>query len=1155
VEGAGQLVGAVQDRVAVGTAAVFVDGDRVGSAVLVDGRYLLTARHVVSEEDETGWGPPADLVTLVFPGVRGGEVTATPVVLPHAGAVDVAVLDLGKNPPGWLPAPLGLWSGRRLPERVVVLGFPAAEEVLEGVWREFTTSGTTSSGLVQLDWAKDVGTLPGHSGGPVVDHDSGCLAGILVQGAEKARFDRFVPVTLIERCWPGLRRPWLFAGLDARSHIRRRALGQRSRVQGGDLFQGRVAALAKIGQWLVTPQCPQRPLVLTALPGAGKSAVLGRAALAAEQERPGAGLVFHARGATHAEFLDAIAASIGAATLDSQDNLLDVLGAQETDELFAVMLDALDEAATAQERRALAQTLSELARIDWLRVVVATRPLASGDRYSPGSLLPMLGVTKPDADNLVDLDVDPYNDPDALRVFAAALLAQEGATRPGPAGRAWQSYRDDPALRARTAAVIAQRADRNFLVAAMTSVPLSVNGDVADPDAPGFDPKTLPASVGEALDKHLDSIPDSRAKAENKGLLTALAFARGAGISDGLWLRFARALGYTAAGQVDLDVLRDTAAADYLLQSVDQQSGQVARLFHQALVDELLSGRGRADHQAVYSAVLADVDSSGGWAGQSRYGRAHAAEHADAAGQLLALINDPDYLSWADLSRLLPLLPVGRAAGDSPAAAVLRRAAARAAPLPAPRRARLLALTAAHLGFPNLRQSLCSVCNQPPTPLWAHTLGEAHQELAGHTGPVRAVAVGRLDGRDVVVSGSDDETVRIWDGAGAPVCDPLTGHTSSVFAVAVGRLDGRDVVVSGSYDETVRIWDGAGAPVGAPLTGHTSPVRAVAVGRLDGHDVVVSGSNDHTVRIWDGAGAPVGNPLTGYDLWVGAMAVGRLDGHDVVVAGSNDHTVRIWDGAGAPVGSPLTGHDLFVGAMAVGRLDGRDVVVCRSNGHTVRIWDGAGAPVGAPLTGHTSWVGAVAVGRLDGRDVVVSGGGSGDGTVRIWDGAGAPVGEPLTHHSLVYAVAVGRLDGRDVIVSGGFDGTVRIWDGAGAPVGDPLTGHNGPVNAVAVGQLDGRDVIVSSSDDHTVRIWDGAGAPVGDPLTGHTDRVNAVAVGRLDGRDVIVSGSDDETVRIWDGSGCPLTHIDLLAPCSSLCMTTDRIYIASGRAISVFTSS
>ena len=37
--------------------------------------------------------------------------------------------------------------------------------------------------------------------------------------------------------------------------------------------------------------------------------------------------------------------------------------------------------------------------------------------------------------------------------------------------------------------------------------------------------------------------------------------------------------------------------------------------------------------------------------------------------------------------------------------------------------------------------------------------------------------------------------------------DPLTGHTGPVRVVAMGELDGRPIVVSGSLDETVRVWD------------------------------------------------------------------------------------------------------------------------------------------------------------------------------------------------------------------------------------------------------------------------------------------------------------------------------------------------------------
>ena len=159
------------------------------------------------------------------------------------------------------------------------------------------------------------------------------------------------------------------------------------------------------------------------------------------------------------------------------------------------------------------------------------------------------------------------------------------------------------------------------------------------------------------------------------------------------------------------------------------------------------------------------------------------------------------------------------------------------------------------------------------------------------------MAVGQLDGRTVVVSGSVDRTVRVWDAAtGAPLADPFTGHTGAVNAVAVGQLDGRTVVVSGSDDRTVRVWDAAtGAPLADPFTGHTGEVTAVAVGQLDGRTVVVSGSGDQTVRVWDAAtGAPLADPFTGHTGGVNAVAVGQLDGRTVVVSGSSDRTVRVW---------------------------------------------------------------------------------------------------------------------------------------------------------------------------------------------------------------------------------------------------------------------
>ena len=89
---------------------------------------------------------------------------------------------------------------------------------------------------------------------------------------------------------------------------------------------------------------------------------------------------------------------------------------------------------------------------------------------------------------------------------------------------------------------------------------------------------------------------------------------------------------------------------------------------------------------------------------------------------------------------------------------------------------------------------------------WAAWTGQGHRRLAGYDDHVRAVAIGRAGDRDVIVSGSYDQTVRVWDAVtGDPVCAPLAGHTGRVNAVAIGRAGDRDVIVSGSADRTVLI--------------------------------------------------------------------------------------------------------------------------------------------------------------------------------------------------------------------------------------------------------------------------------------------------------------------------------------------------------------
>jgi V8-like Glu-specific endopeptidase len=773
------------------TAAVFVDGRRAGSAVLVTSRYLVTAAHVLQRLDPDSLVKVAvDQVELEFPdqGPDGqpGTAAAARVDLGPAGAgVDVAVLDLGEDRPGWLPAPVPVWPAARPPARVQVFGYPLAERLLKGVWRQFTVAGPATAGAVQLDWIGDAGTFPGHSGGPVIDAAGHALAGILVEGAERGRFDRFVPVMLIARVWPGLPRPWLMAGAEpgeARSHFTRRARGQRSAARSGDLFRGRHVALDRIRGWLTAGEPPGRPLVVTGQPGAGKSAVLARAALSVEAGHGGPGLAFHARAATIGDFLTALADLTGIDTPASADELVASLAELPGQPPVPVVLDALDEAASDLDRRQITEALAELAVLPGLRVAVATRTMAVGSLFAPGGLLPALGVASRDEHSLIDLDSDTYFDPDGLRHFAAALLAQDGMDNPGPPGAAWTQYRARHPVRDRLAAVIADRASRNFLVAAMAAVPLSTARTMSDPAARGFDPASIPSGIGEALSKYLDRVPDQR-RERDRGLLTALAYARGTGLDDPAWLAFAAALGYSAS-VADLDTLRRSAAADYLLQTTTAERGArpVTRLFHQALTDELLAPRHQpSDESALLDMLLGHAEHTG-W--HDRYLLEHAAEHAAAADRLDQILEDPLYLITVDPARLVPHLDSARSAPARAAAAVYRQSAHLLARLDLPMRASQLELTAQHLGCRDLAASIAGAAPERPWQTrWSHGRRAAgHQVITGHDGMVGTVAAGALpDGTPVIISGDDDGTVRVWRTVdGTAVGAPLTGHDGGV---------------------------------------------------------------------------------------------------------------------------------------------------------------------------------------------------------------------------------------------------------------------------------------------------------------------------------------------------------------------------------------
>jgi WD40 repeat protein len=116
--------------------------------------------------------------------------------------------------------------------------------------------------------------------------------------------------------------------------------------------------------------------------------------------------------------------------------------------------------------------------------------------------------------------------------------------------------------------------------------------------------------------------------------------------------------------------------------------------------------------------------------------------------------------------------------------------------------------------------------------------------LMGHTHIVRSLAMS-ADGK-LLVSGSLDKTIKIWQLETGQLIRTLKGHQAEVCAIALGPDE--QIIASGSADKTIKLWHVQTGELLATFTGHSDVVTAVAF--TASGDILVSGSLDKTIKIW-----------------------------------------------------------------------------------------------------------------------------------------------------------------------------------------------------------------------------------------------------------------------------------------------------------------
>ncbi|XP_043478305.1 F-box/WD repeat-containing protein 7 [Leptopilina heterotoma] len=246
--------------------------------------------------------------------------------------------------------------------------------------------------------------------------------------------------------------------------------------------------------------------------------------------------------------------------------------------------------------------------------------------------------------------------------------------------------------------------------------------------------------------------------------------------------------------------------------------------------------------------------------------------------------------------------------------------------------------------------------------VWSAITGKCLRTLVGHTGGVWS---SQMSGA-TVISGSTDRTLKVWNADSGCCIHTLYGHTSTVRCM---HLHGNKVV-SGSRDATLRVWKVDTGECLHVLVGHLAAVRCV---QYDGK-LVVSGAYDYMVKVWNPEREECLHTLQGHTNRVYSL---QFDGVHVV-SGSLDTSIRVWEVETGACRHTLMGHQSLTSGMELRH----NILVSGNADSTVKVWDIVSGHCLQTLSGPNKHQSAVTCLQFNSHFVITS---SDDGTVKLWD--------------------------------------------------------------------------------------------------------------------------------------------------------------------------
>ncbi|KAF2180339.1 WD40 repeat-like protein [Zopfia rhizophila CBS 207.26] len=217
---------------------------------------------------------------------------------------------------------------------------------------------------------------------------------------------------------------------------------------------------------------------------------------------------------------------------------------------------------------------------------------------------------------------------------------------------------------------------------------------------------------------------------------------------------------------------------------------------------------------------------------------------------------------------------------------------------------------------------------------WDLESGQRIRRHPGHEEVINCLDVSKR-GEEMLVSGSDDGSIGIWD----PRQKEAIDFIATEFPItAIALSEAGNELFSGGIDNDIKVWDLRKKAVAYSLLGHTDTITSLEIS--PDTQTLLSNSHDSTVRTWDiRPFAPTDRRIRTYDGAPIGMERNLLKASwdskgEKIAAGSGDRSAVVWEARSGKLLYKLPGHR---GAVNDVRFSPRDepILVSASSDRTL----------------------------------------------------------------------------------------------------------------------------------------------------------------------------------------------------------------------------